>query len=200
VSNDLLSHLSLLLVSPLQPGPTSAQQKSYVTYTLPVDPKSLGRQGEPLPSQVEATVTLLESRSLISALGTTGLRTWEAALHLGAYLSLSPGGRDSIGGKSVLELGSGTGFLSILCAKHLGSKRVLATDGDPGVVESLETNIFLNGLDSGREQVGTSVQKWGWALMGKVIENQEEGHGWDVVLGADVVSSFEHMDYVTETP
>jgi predicted nicotinamide N-methyase len=176
------------LVSPLQPEPISAQQKSYVTYTLPTDLELLQRQDEQLSTQGEATVTLLESHSLISASGTTGLRTWEAALHLGAYLSLSLKGQDFIGGKSVLELGAGTGFLSILCAKYLGAKQVLATDGDPGVVEALETNFFLNGLDNSREQVGTSVLKWGWVLMGRVIENREEGHGWDVVLGADVVS------------
>src|SRR5579862_2320334 len=188
ISNELLSHLSILLASPLLPEAASAQQKSYVTYTLPVDPKSLQQQGEPFPSQGELTLTLLESRSLISASGTTGLRTWEAALHLGAYLSLSAEGRDFIRGKRVLELGSGTGFLSILCAKYLGSMQVLATDGDPGVVEMLETNFFLNGLDGDRERVGASILKWGWALMGRALKAKGESCIWDVALGADVVS------------
>jgi protein-lysine N-methyltransferase EEF2KMT len=188
VSNELLSHLSLLLASPLLPEVASAQQKSYVTYTLPEDPKSLRQQGEPLPAQDELTLTLLESRSVISASATTGLRTWEAALHLGTYLSLSDEGRDFIRGKRVLELGSGTGFLSILCAKHLGSMQVLATDGDPNVVEMLETNFFLNGLDGDREHVEASVLKWGWALMGGVLETRGEIRTWDVALGADVVS------------
>ncbi|KAH0543022.1 hypothetical protein FGG08_002630 [Glutinoglossum americanum] len=189
VSDELLSHLGVLLASPIQPEPTSIQQKSYVSYTLPVDREFLQGQGESLPFQGEATVTLLESRSLISASGTTGLRTWEAALHLGAYLSLSPKGRDFVRGKRVLELGAGTGFLSILCAKHLDSEQVLATDGDPGLVEALETNFLLNGLGNNCEKIGASVLKWGWALMGGAIEIRGEGHQWDVILGADILEN-----------
>ncbi|KAI9855589.1 MAG: hypothetical protein M1813_009728 [Trichoglossum hirsutum] len=199
VSDKLVSRLSTLLTSPLQPELVSAQQKSYVTYTLPVDLKLLQRPGEPQPMHSEATVTLLESRTLISGSSTTGLRTWEAALHLGAYLSLSPEGRDLVRGRSVLELGAGTGFLSILCAKHLGSRRVLATDGDPAVVEALETNFFLNGLHSGYKQVGASVLKWGWMLMGRVVEGQDEGHEWDIVIGADVTYDPTIVPYLVST-
>ncbi|KAI9777528.1 MAG: hypothetical protein M1839_008822 [Geoglossum umbratile] len=185
-SDELFSRLSILLAVPLLSEAASAQQKSYVTYTLPLGLESLRQQAEPYLSQGEAALTLLESRSLISASGTTGLRTWEAALHLGGYLSLSPEGQDFIGGKRVIELGAGTGFLSILCAKYLGARRVLATDGDPGVVEALEANFFLNGLDNNPDRVRASVLKWGWALMGGMLEDQEESHRWDVALGADV--------------
>ncbi|KAH0564890.1 hypothetical protein GP486_001729 [Trichoglossum hirsutum] len=199
LSDKLLSRLSTLLTSPLQPELVSAQQKSYVTYTLPVDPKLLQQQGEPQPTQDEATVTLLESRTLISGSSTTGLRTWEAALHLGTYLWQSPEGRDLVRGKNVLELGAGTGFLSILCAKYLGSSQVLATDGDPAVVEAIETNFFLNGLHGGSKQVGASVLKWGWTLMGRVVEGHDEGHEWDVVIGADVTYDPAVVPYLVST-
>jgi hypothetical protein len=90
----------------------------------------------------ERTVTLLEARSVISSSGTTGLRTWEAALLLGFYL-VSETGRASIHGKRLFELGAGTGMLSILCAKHLGVAGVVATDGDEAVVDAIKTNLFL---------------------------------------------------------
>ena len=88
----------------------------------------------------------------------------------------------------MLELGAGTGFLSILCAKHLGSRHVLATDGDAHIVEDLETNIFLNGLDQ-NSGIESRVFRWGSSL--------KDAGGWGsdkfeddiVVLGADIVSS-----------
>ncbi|KAL1628194.1 hypothetical protein SLS54_001764 [Diplodia seriata] len=131
LSDDLMSSVSLLLGSNLPSEFESAQKKSYVTYSFGND----------------RAVTLLESRAVISSSGTTGLRTWEAALHLGAYLA-SEGGRQWVRGKRVLELGAGTGLLSILCTKHLQATKATATDGDEGVVDSIKTNLFLNGLDA----------------------------------------------------
>lgn len=154
----------------------AAQKKSYVTYTLP-------RRGnfEKEPS----AVTILECRALLSASGTTGFRTWDAALHLGAYLC-SAGAEYILRGKKVLELGAGTGFLSILCCKYLGAQYVLATDGDAGVVESIETNMFINELD-GTEKIEAKVLKWGHALFQDSLTFHDEPVLFDVVLAADVV-------------
>jgi len=147
----------------------AAQQPSYVTYTFTT-------ASVPVPH-----ITLLEKHSVISVSGTTGAGTWEAAIHLGRYL-VSDAGADLIRGKRVLELGAGTGLLSILCARWLGSAHVTATDGDDGVVEALESNIFLNGLQqSGR--IDARSLKWGWALEDDEGGNQREV---DVVIAADV--------------
>jgi len=108
-----MSHLSTLISAELPPETTAVQQKTYVTFTC-IAP---GRRWSADPD-IEPTVTLLERRHLISGSLTTGFRTWEAALHLGSYL-LTTEGADLIRDKSVLELGAGTGFLPILCAKHL---------------------------------------------------------------------------------
>ncbi|KAI9810229.1 MAG: hypothetical protein M1827_006363 [Pycnora praestabilis] len=176
VSDDLMSCLAELLASSLPPEAISAQQKSYITYTMPT----------PLDTTCEETraVILLEARSVIAASGTTGLRTWEAALHLGTYLS-SAAGVHHIKGKSVLELGAGTGFLSILCAKHLEAVQTVGTDGDDGVVEDMGTNASLNGLD-GVTPMSITVLRWGWTLMGTKVEERGAGFPFDVVLGADV--------------
>lgn len=156
------------------PTSIAAQQKSYVTYTAPTM----------LPDA--PCITLLEAHSLIAASGTTGLRTWEAALHLGHYL-VSAEGRQLINGKIILELGAGTGFLSILCAKHLGASYVIATDGSEEVIDDLASNIHLNGLQD-NDGIGRTVLKWGHTLISSVINDPESPHRYNLLLGADVVS------------
>ena len=148
-------------------------QKSYVTYT------------DPFTSSASQTVTTLESRAILASSGTTGLRTWEAALHLATYLC-SDEGRILIRGKSIIELGAGTGFLSILCVKHLGANYVLATDGSSDVVDTLGSNIYLNGLE-GSKVIDGAVLIWGHALIDGVLNIKEEYEKYDVILGADVV-------------
>ena len=175
-----MSHLSTLISTELPSETTAVQQKTYVTFTC-IAP---GRRWS-ADSDVEPTVTLLERRHLISGSLTTGFRTWEAALHLGSYL-LTTEGASLIHDKSVLELGAGTGFLSILCAKHLEARHVTATDGDEGVVEALRENLFLNGLDQ-EEQVVTSILRWGRGLIGTWVEEDCEAWPYDTVIGADIV-------------
>lgn len=176
-----MSTLSVLLCTPLPPEAVSVQQKCYVTYHLSLVAR------EPSPGHDAATanppgLTLLENRSLISAAGTTGLRTWEAALHLGQYLCLNP---SLVAGKHILELGAGTGYLSILCAKYLASAHAIASDGSDDVVNNLADNFFLNHLqDSSR--IGPMGVKWGHALVGTEEERWNGGKPVDVVLGADI--------------
>jgi len=126
-------------------------------------------------------VTTLESRAIISSSGTTGLRTWEAALHLGNYLSSR--GLDLIHNKHVLELGAGTGVLSILCAKYLNARQVAATDGNEGIVGALRENIFINGLE-GDSRIESLVLRWASSLRETTFADES---AFDVVLGADVV-------------
>jgi 16S rRNA G1207 methylase RsmC len=156
----------------LPPEASAVQKQCYVTYTFS------GYSSEEAPA-----ITLLELRSVISISGTTGLRTWETALHFGSYL-LSQG-QHIIQGKRILELGAGTGLLSILCTKWLNAQHVTATDGDDGVVEALQSNAFLNGLQESDHFDSRSL-KWGRAL-----DEGESGKQKvvDVVIGADIVSN-----------
>lgn len=172
-----MSALSLFLANPLPSEATSAQQKSYVTYHL-----SELCEDIPGPSQPAPHITLLENHSLISGSGTTGLRTWEAALHLGSYLCQN---RHIVKGKRVLELGAGTGYLSILCANFLDSQHVIASDGSDDVINNLPDNLFLNDLQDSTQVTPMDV-KWGHALMGTEEEKWNGGRPIDVVLGADI--------------
>ena len=177
ISNNLMDCLTTLLASPIVPASTAALQKSYVTYTVPINNPE---------TQEVSTVTTLESRALLSHSGNTGLRTWEAALHLGAYLATASG-RALVHGKNVLELGAGTGFLSIFCAKHAGASHTLATDGDGGTVDDIGANIYVNGLERSR-RIRATVFKWGHALIDELLSPPAEARVYDVALGADVVS------------
>ena len=179
--------MTALLTTDLPSEADAAQQKAFVTYSFPQQTTDDGSSGE-------RAVTLLEARSVISSSGTTGLRTWEAALLLGSYLA-SESGRAAIHRKRVFELGVGTGMLSILCAKHLGVAGIVATDGDEAVVDAIKTNLFLNGLDvdvddddeSGR-QVRTAALKWGYPVDATTFSEDYGMEVPDIVIGADVVS------------
>ncbi|KAK4167881.1 putative methyltransferase-domain-containing protein [Cladorrhinum sp. PSN259] len=173
VSDNLVEAMGELLSHPLPTEAVTAQQRNHVTYHL-----SLLKE--------DANIILLESRFLISGSGTTGLRTWEAALHLGQYLCANP---SLVKGKRVLELGTGTGYLAVLCAKHLDSEHVIATDGSEDVVNNLPDNFFVNDLE-GSDKVTASELKWGHALVGTEEQEWNGGRKVDVVLGADLTYDF----------
>ncbi|KAK7906516.1 Protein-lysine N-methyltransferase EFM3 [Apiospora marii] len=177
VSDDLMTHLSELLASPLPEELIAVQQKAYVTYSQTL------LSGDSTPATgLYPHVTLLESRQLISAGGTTGLRTWEAALHLGQYLCANP---SLVQNKRVLELGAGTGYVAILCAKHLGPSQVIASDGSDDVVANLPESFYVNGLQDSRA-ISAMDLKWGQAIVGTEEAEWNGGQPLDLVLGADV--------------
>jgi len=156
-----------------------AQQLGYIKYTAPSPPSQ-----SPSASECEPrTVVTSESRGLILSSGTTGFRTWEAALHLGTYLS-SPSIADTlIKGKQVLELGAGTGFVSLFCAKYLGPKRVVATDREQALIESIRDCVGRNGI--GEEVLVPGIWEWGNEM---AVDGGEDG--FDVAFGADLVCLF----------
>ncbi|KAH6625695.1 putative methyltransferase-domain-containing protein [Boeremia exigua] len=181
ISDDLMSAMSTLLTSNVPSEADSAQQKAFVTYSYPL------HSADDTTSE-EKGVTLLEARSVISGSGTTGLRTWEAALLLGSFL-ITEDGRGMIKGKRVFELGAGTGVISILCAKHLEAAGVVATDGDEAVVDAIKTNTFLNGLDVDSLQgcqIRTAALKWGWPVDAMAFSEDYGMEVPDILLGADV--------------
>ncbi|KAH6604472.1 hypothetical protein Trco_006179 [Trichoderma cornu-damae] len=170
VSDGLMSSLSVLLSTAAPDEADAVQQKCHVVYRL-----------ASLPGH-KARITLFENRFLISAGGTTGLRTWEAALHLGQLLCLNP---SIVSGKRILELGAGTGYLSILCVKYLESTHVIASDGSDDVINNLPENLFLNQLE-GSSAISPMDLKWGHALVGTEEERWNGARPLDVILGADI--------------
>jgi protein-lysine N-methyltransferase EEF2KMT len=184
VSDELMTTLAALLAQRLPSELEAIQQKSYHTYYLST---LEARQPEKGPGNEELLdgpfITLLETSAILSGSGTTGLRTWEAALYLGDYLCSNPA---TVTGKRVLELGAGTGYISILCAKHLGALQVIASDGSDDVVNSLPDNFFLNGLQDDTA-ISRMDMKWGHAIVGTEEAEWNGGRQIDLVLGADIL-------------
>lgn len=176
-----MNSLSSLLVSPIPAEAISVQQKAYITYTISELQSKSSTQAKS-SFQEPRTITLLESRNIVAAAGTTGLRTWEATFHLSSYIISHP---ELVTNKNILELGAGTGYLSILCSKHLEASHVLATDGSDDVVLSLSTNFYLNELQDSSIIEGKEL-KWGQALLGGEHPQWEQGRRFDLVLGSDL--------------
>jgi predicted nicotinamide N-methyase len=162
------------LASRLPPEAFAAEQKTYITYTLSF-----------LDEDSPPTITVLEARNLLLASGTTGFRTWEACLHLSAWLS-SPSCFIDLKGKNILELGSGTGYLSIFCLNYLNAAHVTATDGSDEVVSHLTTNFYLNGLQD-NVNIEAKELKWGHVLLGGEQAEWNKGREIDIILAADVI-------------
>ncbi|NXP23981.1 EF2KT methyltransferase, partial [Scytalopus superciliaris] len=146
------------------------------------------------------SVTLSESTAIISG-GTTGLVTWDAALHLTEWAVGNP---EVFSDRTVLELGSGIGFTGIAICKTCQPKTYIFSDCHHCVLRQLGENIQLNGFipESGatwgvqtepQGQEGEAkncqnpkviVAELDW---GSVTEKQLVGLQADVVIAADVV-------------
>lgn len=164
----------------VQPQPSQfdeAQRISYVRYTAPRKGNSSGE---------DQTVITAESRDLILSSGTTGFRTWEAALHLGTYLS-TPEGKAQIQARNVVELGGGTGLISMYCVKHLGAKSALITDRDPALISNVQDCISRNNLDNA--DINAVIWEWGSPLHIPGDHTQDHPLSFDVAVGADLVWS-----------
>ncbi|CAM9308158.1 unnamed protein product [Laminaria digitata] len=95
----------------------------------------------------------------------SGQRLWEGSLLLCAYLveaCARPGAEKlDLKGKSVLELGAGTGLVSML-AHSLGAAAVVMTDGDDKCTAMAAKNVGENGIPSAQALV--TVLRWGDAV------------------------------------
>ncbi|KAF7122809.1 hypothetical protein CNMCM5793_000919 [Aspergillus hiratsukae] len=205
ISDDLMESWSTLVTQPKPSALQQAQQLAYVKYTAPASASDGDRNTR--------TIITRESRGLILSAGTTGFRTWEAALHLGSFLS-TPEGQALVRGNRVIELGAGTGFLSMFCAKHLGVRNVVATDREPALIENIRDCMRRNALDAGVFQ--PAIWEWGTPL--SLTQSQPEGEGegedeaaqtvavsanadlaFDVALGADLIYDIDLVPLLLST-
>jgi protein-lysine N-methyltransferase EEF2KMT len=169
-----------------------AELKARLTYTLPYDNQDI----------VTNYIFIEESPNLLASNGTTGLRTWDACLHLATYLATE--GRSHVIGKSVLELGVGRGLLSIICAGPLSAAYVLATDGDKDVEKTIARNVSLNPHLSRKSSLAipleSKVLEWGsTALLGSLLPSKGGSVLYDTILGADITYSLDSLEPLAST-
>ncbi|XP_048817605.1 protein-lysine N-methyltransferase EEF2KMT isoform X4 [Lagopus muta] len=139
-------------------------------------------------------VTLSESVAIISQ-GTTGLITWDAALHLAEWAMENP---KVFTNRTVLELGSGVGFTGLVICKTCNPKTYVFSDCHHGVLKQLTENIRLNGFTlepettnpaQGQEAEGQEYQQPKLLVAeldwGSVTEQQLLALHADVVIAAE---------------
>ncbi|NXI44521.1 EF2KT methyltransferase, partial [Galbula dea] len=144
-------------------------------------------------------VTLSESVAMVSG-GTTGLVTWDAALHLSQWAVENS---MIFSNRRVLELGSGIGFTGIAICKTCRPRTYIFSDCHPCVLQQLTENILLNGfvlgpatphiqMESQGQEAGAMecqnpelvVVELDW---GSVTEKQLLDLQPDIIIAADVV-------------
>lgn len=131
------------------------------------------------PIDSSTWVSIRETPRVISGQGTTGARTWNAALLLALLLNTESRFEDSFKGSTVLELGAGTGLVSAALAKKWSKhspKKIMISDGDAGVVEKLPLTVELNGVEP--HDIECVQYLWGETQLDEKV---------DIVLGADIV-------------
>ncbi|KKK13272.1 hypothetical protein AOCH_002670 [Aspergillus ochraceoroseus] len=138
ILDSLLEKWTSLLSHPKPSAIQQAQQLSDIKYTAPT-----GEEREP-----RKTVITRESRGLILAAGTTGFRTWEAALHLARISPRTQAHRFSVA--------------SGCWNSYLGAESVFATDREPALIEQINHCIGRNGLHGG---IQAGIWEWGGPLL-----------------------------------
>ncbi|KAJ7638354.1 putative methyltransferase-domain-containing protein [Roridomyces roridus] len=121
-----------------------------------------------------------------------GLQSWGSAIVLAERLCADPASFDLVSGRPlrILELGAGTGLLSIAVAKLLPHSTVIATDYHPAILANLGLNIRTNfPLDPARI---TAVElDWAQPVLAGALDAP-----FDVILAADVVYHCDHARWI----
>ncbi len=123
---------------------------------------------------------------------------WPAAWAVSNYLLSEPDLRDNLSSLSILELGTGTGLVSIAVALG-GSKRVLATDYEPLALEltryaanNINSNVCI-GDDSNRplsERLETRLlDLCALEEQPMPLKSEDDNDGFDIVVAADIMVS-----------
>ncbi|KAF8625666.1 hypothetical protein AX15_005245 [Amanita polypyramis BW_CC] len=163
--------------------------QSYITYYRTQPYKNLSDQ---IDMNSLTRITLFESRTTIES-GTTGLRTWKASFILADYLFNNP---ELIQGKSVLELGSGTGFLGAVIAMRqqqnmLPGTSLYLTDVNEQVLLRCHNNINLPcNLSSLHPHTHCRILDWSLSLDDPPSYACQEflaETNADLIVGADIV-------------
>jgi protein-lysine N-methyltransferase EEF2KMT len=178
-----MENMAQLCLEASLPPAAAAMQKSTISYYPPFEDS--------------APILISESPQLLAAGSNVGFRTWDACLRLAYFLCTE--NQSLIKNKKIIELGAGTGMLSILCANHLGAESVLATDGNTEVVASMKENISLNSDDTSADSDTVKAAHFDWADSDTLtqalgISGIEQCPKYDLILGADITYNPEYFE------
>ena len=122
----------------------------------------------------------------------TGAAVWNGANVATWFLEHELGPAGAVRGKSVIELGAGVGFTSLV-ADALGAAEVVITDGNEDVLKLADANIATNvdatspsASASGGRTIRTARLRWNDAGDEQPLLLSAAGTPWDLVFASDV--------------
>ena len=140
------------------------------------------------------------SGGLGSGMRACGCQLWAASVVLIQFLCAQP---ETVRGRRVLELGSGSGLTGLVTRVLLGAAKVVLSDSNPHVLKLLRHNCELN-CEANPRMARNSLQvaSLDWASKTEAREllhahaADARGDGFDVILASDTVyepSSTRHV-------
>ncbi|KAG7440065.1 uncharacterized protein BT62DRAFT_976242 [Guyanagaster necrorhizus] len=139
--------------------------------------------------QVRLTDAPLENQDF----GSVGAQTWGGACVLAEAIVEDPLAFGLHPGTRVLELGAGTGLVSIIVGKLLeGRVTIVATDFHPSVLDNLKANIANNFAQPASVAISSTFLDWADS------DNHDRSLDipFDVVLGGDIVYDAQHAVWI----
>jgi len=124
----------------------------------------------------------------------TGGAVWDASLVLAHYLDAH---HERWIGSSLLELGAGLGFASIV-ASRCGFDHVLATDGDPAVIPMAQQNVNDNDCERCSD-IEVAHLEWGDELaLAALLPPANQALLPDLIIASDIIylgstDSWQHL-------
>lgn len=124
-----------------------------------------------------------------------GLQTWGSSFVLAQRLVQDPALHRGFTGGRLLELGAGTGLVTLVLVKLVSDSttRIVSTDCHPGVLANLRANIARNGLD---DRVEVRALDWSTFEAGGDEESATLGT-FAHIFAADVVYEAEQCGWLS---
>jgi len=161
--------------------------------------------GTSFPTMPDALEVVLRDISIDSQdSSSVGNQTWGSACILAEMIANNPAGYLSSAFRrraiDVLELGAGTGLVSLVVAKLLSlhlqtSASVVATDFHPSVLNNLEENVKIN--FPGKTSPILSVRTLDWSMWDRVGDDWD--HHFDLIIGADIIYESDHARWIKQS-
>lgn len=122
-----------------------------------------------------------------------GLQSWASSIVLAERLSSNPAefGLDATRNLRILELGAGTGMLSIVVSKLLPTSTVVATDYHPDVLSNLRSNVATNTPSLSSPSINVHTLDWSQPLHKPPFDT-----AFDLILAADVIYHPLHAQWI----